>query len=225
MPLESGSSRSAFQHNVRTEIAAGKPQRQAVAIAYSKARGDDNDVLAWACDALDGMCARMDALTRPTRGKALLGDAGHEIRADASKVYGNIYEIAYAEAYEIAHSQGGGFRGIAKNKDTGEIKRGEVRRTLEEARNDAKTFAAQLIGSTPVRTGPISSKNGWRCYYYADVKTIKRSDAANKTFSITVKVNDQERQVRVQAADEKEAVSKVKATLTGTEKRWASVFA
>jgi hypothetical protein len=40
MPLESGSSRAAFSHNVATEIKAGKPQRQAVAIAYSKARGD-----------------------------------------------------------------------------------------------------------------------------------------------------------------------------------------
>jgi len=40
MPLESGASRKAFSHNVVTEIAAGKPQKQAVAIAYSKARGD-----------------------------------------------------------------------------------------------------------------------------------------------------------------------------------------
>jgi hypothetical protein len=39
-PLQGGSSRAAFEHNVRTEIAAGKPQRQAVAIAYSK-RGED----------------------------------------------------------------------------------------------------------------------------------------------------------------------------------------
>lgn len=40
MPLQSGSSRAAFEHNVKTEIAAGKPQKQAVAIAYSKQRGD-----------------------------------------------------------------------------------------------------------------------------------------------------------------------------------------
>jgi ribosome modulation factor len=39
MPLAAGSSRSAFEHNIKTEIAAGKPQKQAVAIAYSK-RGD-----------------------------------------------------------------------------------------------------------------------------------------------------------------------------------------
>jgi hypothetical protein len=38
MPLESGKSKAAFSHNVKAEVAAGKPQKQAVAIAYSKAR-------------------------------------------------------------------------------------------------------------------------------------------------------------------------------------------
>ena len=40
MPLESGKSRGAFEHNVKTEIEAGKPQKQAVAVAYSKQRED-----------------------------------------------------------------------------------------------------------------------------------------------------------------------------------------
>jgi hypothetical protein len=37
MPLEKGKSNKAFQHNIKTEMAAGKPQKQAVAIAYSEA--------------------------------------------------------------------------------------------------------------------------------------------------------------------------------------------
>ena len=37
MPLEKGKSKSAFEHNIRTEIKHGKPQKQAVAIAYSEA--------------------------------------------------------------------------------------------------------------------------------------------------------------------------------------------
>lgn len=37
MPLTKGSSRAAFSHNVKTEMAAGKPQTQAVAIAYREA--------------------------------------------------------------------------------------------------------------------------------------------------------------------------------------------
>ncbi len=39
MPLNKGKSKKAFSQNVRTEMAAGKPQKQAVAIAYSVRRG------------------------------------------------------------------------------------------------------------------------------------------------------------------------------------------
>jgi hypothetical protein len=38
MPLKSGKSQDVISSNIKTEIAAGKPQRQAVAIALSKSR-------------------------------------------------------------------------------------------------------------------------------------------------------------------------------------------
>lgn len=38
MPLKKSASRKAFSSNVRAEMQAGKPQKQAVAIAYSVAR-------------------------------------------------------------------------------------------------------------------------------------------------------------------------------------------
>lgn len=38
MPLVPGKSREKISTNIRTEVAAGKPQKQAVAIALSKAR-------------------------------------------------------------------------------------------------------------------------------------------------------------------------------------------
>ena len=38
MPLNKGKSKKAFVNNIKTEIKAGKPQKQAVAIAYSVKR-------------------------------------------------------------------------------------------------------------------------------------------------------------------------------------------
>lgn len=37
MPLKSGSSKAVISSNIKKEMSAGKPQRQAVAIAMSKA--------------------------------------------------------------------------------------------------------------------------------------------------------------------------------------------
>lgn len=44
MPLESGSSREVVSSNIATEVRAGKDPKQAAAIAYAKARGDDGHV-------------------------------------------------------------------------------------------------------------------------------------------------------------------------------------
>lgn len=38
MPLEKGKSSKAFRHNIRAEVKAGKPVKQAVAIAYNVKR-------------------------------------------------------------------------------------------------------------------------------------------------------------------------------------------
>ena len=37
MPLEKGKSKAAFGHNVKAELAAGKPLKQSLAIAYETA--------------------------------------------------------------------------------------------------------------------------------------------------------------------------------------------
>lgn len=57
MPLENGPvGSSAFKHNIKTEVKAGKPQKQAVAIAYREAGETRNDS---SCDAAQGY---MDAV-------------------------------------------------------------------------------------------------------------------------------------------------------------------
>jgi len=38
MPLKTSTSKEAFKSNIKTEIAAGKPPKQAVAIAYAQKR-------------------------------------------------------------------------------------------------------------------------------------------------------------------------------------------
>ena len=43
MPLIKGKSKQAFAHNVKTEIAAGRPPKQSVAIAYSEKREAQKD--------------------------------------------------------------------------------------------------------------------------------------------------------------------------------------
>lgn len=42
MPLKSGRSQKVISQNIRTELAAGKPRKQAIAIAMSKAGKSKN---------------------------------------------------------------------------------------------------------------------------------------------------------------------------------------
>lgn len=78
------------------------------------------------------------------------------------------FVFVYAEAYALKDELGGGFRGIAIRNTDKEKRRGEIRKSLEEARNDAKRFASELMGDTPCAPGYFRhSKSNWRCNYWA----------------------------------------------------------
>lgn len=65
MPLASGSSKKVISENIATERHAGKPEKQAVAIAFSKARGDSELNLSspiTGYDISDAACALADAI-------------------------------------------------------------------------------------------------------------------------------------------------------------------
>lgn len=47
MPLDKSGTKKAFGKNVKTEMAAGKPQKQAVAIAYATQRRSGRGILSY----------------------------------------------------------------------------------------------------------------------------------------------------------------------------------
>ena len=63
MPLEPGSSQETISHNIGVERKAhpSMDPKQAAAIAYNKARGDE-EKLDRICDAIGGLNARLDAI-------------------------------------------------------------------------------------------------------------------------------------------------------------------
>ncbi len=60
MPLESGKSKAAFEHNLKAELKAGKPKDQALAISYAQQR-KDSFVNTNEFAKLDEVVARCDA--------------------------------------------------------------------------------------------------------------------------------------------------------------------
>lgn len=62
MPLSSGSSKEAREKNIKTEIAAGKDPKQAVAIGYAKQRENAAEKGKRGSDAAEGIKGICDVL-------------------------------------------------------------------------------------------------------------------------------------------------------------------
>ena len=125
MPLETGKSKAAFGHNVATEMKAGKPQKQAVAIAYSKARGDATDTEAAKIDHLHDNVVHIAQRLSELFGRfekhmefhARKGDK----KADADRTFTsaqkNLSEEAVKKAEEAYRASHGGMQKAARKKE------------------------------------------------------------------------------------------------------------
>jgi len=83
MPLSSGKSKAAFSHNVEVEMSAGKPQKQAVAIAYSTQRSASDDLTAARAELKEAMASgRKEAEHQKKAEGELAGDARPRLAMD-----------------------------------------------------------------------------------------------------------------------------------------------
>jgi hypothetical protein len=89
-------------------------------------------------------------------------------------------QLAYAEAYQLNTKAGGGFRGVAQNKLTGKIYRGERRETIEDARNDAKRAVFAWADNRNMTTGTYRNKPGlnWRMNYFIRIDELTMAEHA-----------------------------------------------
>jgi len=71
VPLQKGSSRKAVSANIKTEMAAGKPQKQAVAIALSTARGGKSRSSKGAMTSKKKAAAKSTGTGRRTKNKSV----------------------------------------------------------------------------------------------------------------------------------------------------------
>ena len=82
-PLQEGSSQENISKNIRTEMAAGKPQKQAVAIAMSKA-GKSNDSSKTKDDGYDTVISLIISLAKSKYGKTITYEQAEKIYEKAS---------------------------------------------------------------------------------------------------------------------------------------------
>lgn len=90
MPLEKGSSKAAISENIATERKAGKPEKQAVAIAMSEAGKSKDAVLNWAGGQHTVTRGEGDVpMTQSERTVAVVaGDSAEKFGQDAAKFLG-----------------------------------------------------------------------------------------------------------------------------------------
>jgi len=111
MPLIKGKSHNAFVSNVKTEIAAGKPQKQALAIAYSTQRR--SKVKGGLVESMDSYAGRRKAEKSPKLKSLRVSFAkgGFVVRHEMEQYNGNEQEHVFTDpsklhAHILKHCKG-----------------------------------------------------------------------------------------------------------------------
>jgi len=196
MPLEGGSSKTAISHNIATERNAGKPEKQAIAIAENKARGDSEPSNAKEWEALirhayerqdDKLGKRLEAKYKEWKARndslepspfgreeraAKLSEAG-----DAAFLMGAIDELKSridAASTPKKPPEGGKYDPIAVNKEINKDKRIKP--------GEAKLIHAVLKGRGDEDKDARADWNAYPSYTLAELKSMvaKATDPASK---------------------------------------------
>ena len=153
MPLVSGSSREAISKNIATERVAGKPEKQAVAIAENKSRGDAmaeqpaQTDKSWHAK-LDAVCTGVDSVTKRI-------DSLEKSKARKDKLY-SVEEAQrrYDDALRKFARGGSNMRGIEPALRSAEIE-------LEQAKAAEKSKARKDASSADIERAIKNQTTAW----------------------------------------------------------------
>jgi len=145
MPLESGSSRAVISHNIETERAAGKPEKQSIAIALRKAgksRSQDEHI---GFEKLKNKLAHRKGVTNPGALAAYIGREKYGAKGMAKKA-------------AAGRSQDGQFEAmLASGRLYDESHRARMHRALDRAFDEWESYI-NPIGAQEWKWSGDSSK-------------------------------------------------------------------
>jgi hypothetical protein len=170
MPLTKSKSQKAFTHNIKAEIAAGKPQKQAVAIAYSvkrAAKKADGGGLYANIHAKQERIAHGsgEKMRKPGSKGAPTADAFKQSAKTAKMKEGGV-SLAVGRGEKLSEERGAGLtaKGRAKyNKETGS----HLKAPQPQGGSRKDSFCARMSGVVEHSSGDAprakASLKRWKC--------------------------------------------------------------
>ena len=170
MPLTKSKSQKAFAHNIKAEIAAGKPQKQAVAIAYSVKRAAKKADVGGLYANIHAKQERIahgsgEKMRKPGSKGAPTADAFKQSAKTAKMKEGGV-SLAVGRGEKLSVDQGAGLtaKGRAKyNKETGS----HLKAPQPQGGSRKDSFCARMSGVVEHSKGDAprakASLKRWKC--------------------------------------------------------------